>query len=75
MSAVDPDYAADRKLPEGLTCAACRNGPRCDGLFGAVRRAFTTCDFWPSRFLAFETGAPAAVTAGAPASSSSGEHP
>lgn len=46
----EPDYAAERKLPPGKTCADCAHGPRCDGLFGAVRRGFTSCDFWPSRF-------------------------
>lgn len=46
----EPDYHAERRLAPGLTCADCRHGPRCDALFGAVRRAFTSCDFWPSRF-------------------------
>lgn len=47
---IEPDYAAERKLPDGMTCADCRHGSLCDGLFGAVRRGFTSCDFWPSRF-------------------------
>ncbi len=46
----EPDYAAERRLPEGKTCADCRFGPKCDGLFGAVRRGFTSCDFWPSKW-------------------------
>jgi hypothetical protein len=46
----EPDYAAERRLPDGITCADCRHGQRCDGLFGAVRRQFTSCDFWPSRY-------------------------
>ncbi len=46
----EPDYHAEMRLPEGKTCADCVHGPRCDGLFGAVRRGFTSCDFWPSRF-------------------------
>lgn len=46
----EPDYHAERRLPIGLTCADCLHGKRCDRLFGAVRRAFTSCDFWPSRF-------------------------
>lgn len=50
----EPDYAAERRLPIGATCADCRNGRRCDSLFGAVRKAFTSCDFWPSRFVASE---------------------
>ncbi len=50
----EPDYAAERRLPEGVTCARCLHGSRCDGLFGAVRKAFTSCDFWPSRFVATE---------------------
>lgn len=47
----EPNYDAERVIPDGLTCAACVNGPRCDQLFGAVRRAFTSCDYWPSRFV------------------------
>ena len=47
---VEPDYSAEMLLPDGKTCADCRHGPICDGLFGAVRRKFTSCDFWPSRF-------------------------
>lgn len=45
-----PDYTAERRLPAGKTCADCRHGKRCDGLFGAVRLAFTSCDFWPNLF-------------------------
>lgn len=44
------NYNADMRLPEGRTCADCVNGTTCDALFGAVRRKFTSCDFWPSRF-------------------------
>lgn len=44
------DYSAEMRLPAGKTCADCRNGKTCDALFGAVRRGFTSCDFWPSRF-------------------------
>jgi hypothetical protein len=47
----EPNYAAEMKLPAGITCADCQHGHRCDALFGAVRRAFTSCDFWPSRFV------------------------
>lgn len=43
-------YSAQRKLPDGATCADCQHQNRCDGLFGAVRHGFTSCDFWPSRF-------------------------
>lgn len=46
----EPDYAVDRRLPTGITCADCSHGKRCDGLFGDVRKQFTSCDFWPSRF-------------------------
>lgn len=46
----EPNYDAEMKLPKGKTCADCEHGPRCDGLFGAVRRGFTSCDFWPSRY-------------------------
>jgi len=46
----EPDYAAEMKLPPGKTCADCRNGPACDKLFGAVRRGFTSCDWWPRRY-------------------------
>lgn len=46
----EPDYSAEMRLPAGKTCADCLNGPICDGLFGAVKRGFASCDFWPSRF-------------------------
>lgn len=48
----EPNYSAEMKLPPGKTCADCRSGETCDKLFGAVRRRFTTCDYWPSRFVA-----------------------
>lgn len=47
----EPDYARERRLPTGITCASCVHAKRCDALFGAVRRGFTSCDFWPSRFV------------------------
>lgn len=43
---------AAMSLPEGKACADCRHGTRCDALFGAVRREFVSCDFYPSRFSA-----------------------
>lgn len=46
----EPDYSAEMKLAPGDTCADCIHGQRCDALFGAVRRKFTSCDFWPNRF-------------------------
>lgn len=46
----EPDYVAERKLPDGKTCADCQHGNICDGLFGAVSKGFRSCDFWPSRF-------------------------
>ena len=52
---IEPDYAAERKLPDGKTCADCRHGARCDALFGAVTRGFTSCDWWPSRFADAQT--------------------
>lgn len=60
LSHREPDYAAERRLAEGVTCASCAHGARCDGLFGAVRRGFTSCDFWPSRFVAAAAPAEAA---------------
>lgn len=48
--ASEPDYAAEMRLPAGVTCADCQHGRRCDALFSAVRMRFTSCDFWPSRF-------------------------
>lgn len=47
----EPDFAAEMRLPAGMACSDCVNGPRCDALFGAVRRGFTSCDFYPSRFV------------------------
>lgn len=46
----EPNYSEQMKLPEGKTCADCVHADRCEALFGAVRRGFTSCDFWPSRF-------------------------
>lgn len=43
---------ASMNLPAGKTCADCFHGKHCDALFGAVRRGFTSCDFYPSRFSA-----------------------
>lgn len=51
----EPNYDAEMRLPEGKTCADCKHGPLCDGLFAAVRRAFTSCDFWPSRYIPVNT--------------------
>lgn len=50
VSEREPDYSAEMRLPEGKTCGDCVHGRRCDMLFGAVRRKFTSCDFWPSKF-------------------------
>lgn len=36
-------------LPEGKTCADCRNYNRCHGLLGN-RAKSQVCDFFPSRF-------------------------
>ncbi len=51
MKTKEPDYAAERQLPSGLTCGDCQHGARCDMLFGAVRLNFKSCDFWPNRFV------------------------
>ena len=45
---------ASMKLPEGKSCADCKHGKRCDALFGAIRRGFVSCDFYPSRLAARE---------------------
>ncbi len=37
------------RLPEGKTCADCRNVNRCASLFG-VSASNSECDFHPSRF-------------------------
>lgn len=50
IEGLEPNYSTEMSLPQGKTCADCMHGPVCDGLFGAVKRAFTSCDFWPSRF-------------------------
>ena len=47
----EPDYHAEMKLPEGKTCADCVHGAICDDLFGAVRNSFTSCDWWPRKFV------------------------
>ncbi len=60
----EPNYAVEMKLPTGATCADCRHGARCDGLFGAVRKAFTSCDFWPSKFEPAALALPAPVMEG-----------
>jgi hypothetical protein len=46
----EPDYHAEMRLPDGLTCAACRHIPRC-AAFGFSEPGRASCDFWPSRFL------------------------
>lgn len=52
----EPNYSEDMRLPEGMTCADCRHGRVCNRLFGAVRRRFTSCDFWPNNFTPYEEG-------------------
>jgi hypothetical protein len=45
----EPDYYADMRLPEGITCDDCRHAKRCFGM-GFSEAGRTSCDFWPSRF-------------------------
>lgn len=51
MATTEPDYAAEMKLPQGTTCDGCAHAKRCFG-FGFSKPGRTSCDFWPSRFLA-----------------------
>ncbi len=51
MSTTEPDYDAEKKLPEGKTCSDCVHAPRCAMLMGARVREWTSCDFWPRRFV------------------------
>lgn len=51
MTTREPDYDAEMRLPEGLTCDACFHAPRCFG-FGFSTPGRTSCDFHPSRFRA-----------------------
>lgn len=46
----DDIYDIAMNLPPGKTCRDCANGPVCDQLFGAMRRGFTRCDFYPSHY-------------------------
>lgn len=50
-TAQEPDYSAGRRLPVGETRTGCAHSSRCDVPFGAVRRGFTSCDFWLSRYI------------------------
>lgn len=43
------DYAAERRLPPGLTCDDCRSAKRCFA-FGFSKPGCTSCDFWPNLF-------------------------
>ena len=48
-SPLEPDYAAEMRLPEGKSCGDCTHHRRCFGLgFSEVGR--TSCDFHPSRY-------------------------
>lgn len=47
----EPDYDAEMRLPEGVTCDGCAHAKRCFGM-GFSTPGRTSCDFWPSRFRA-----------------------
>jgi hypothetical protein len=49
MSAREPDYEAEMRLPLGKTCADCRHIKRCSWLIGEDGTD-TSCDWHPSRF-------------------------
>lgn len=46
---IEPDYAAEMKLPPGKTCGDCVHCKRCCAMFGHTPTD-TYCDFWPSRY-------------------------
>jgi hypothetical protein len=50
----EPDYDAEMRLADGLRCDDCRHFSRCAG-FGFTTPGRTSCDFWPTRFLAKAT--------------------
>jgi hypothetical protein len=47
--AIEPDYRADMKLPEGRACADCHAAAFCIGI-GCTTAESTSCDYWPNRF-------------------------
>lgn len=48
---VEPDYAAEMRLADGVRCDDCAHAPRCFGFgFGFSKPGRTSCDFWPSRY-------------------------
>lgn len=47
----EPNYQAEMQLPQDKSCADCRNVRRCVA-FGFTAPDDTSCDFWPSRFVA-----------------------
>lgn len=47
----EPDYDAEMRLPDGVTCDGCAHHKRCFG-FGFSTPGRTSCDFWPNRFAA-----------------------
>lgn len=49
MSAREPNYDEEMKLPEGKTCADCYAVRFCVGIGCTVATA-TKCDYWPRRF-------------------------
>lgn len=49
--AAEPDYDAEMRLPDGVTCDGCVHSKRCFG-FGFSQTGRTSCDFWPNRFAA-----------------------
>ena len=53
-AAKEPDYDAEMRLPEGVTCDLCFHAKRCFGI-GYSQPGRTSCDFWPSRYRAPKT--------------------
>ena len=51
LARVEPDYDAEMRLAEGVTCDVCAHAQRCFG-FGFSKPGATSCDFWPIRFRA-----------------------
>lgn len=47
--AAEPDYAAEKRLPDGRTCADCFAVKYCVGI-GCTTAESTSCDYWPNRF-------------------------
>lgn len=46
---MEPDHAAEMRLPADKHCDDCAHSKRCFG-FGFSAPGRTSCDFWPSRY-------------------------